>query len=52
MLAEVIRHVMWRRRVAAAHRWRDAQRAEYEAAVRRIVDLVPTGHGRTGRPRS
>jgi hypothetical protein len=38
MLAEVMRHVLYRRRVNAAQAWRDAQRAEYETAVRRIVE--------------
>ncbi|MBB4755286.1 hypothetical protein [Actinoplanes lobatus] len=41
MLVEVVRHLLWKRRVAAAHAWRDAERAEYERTVRR-----------TGRPQS
>jgi hypothetical protein len=40
MLVEVVRRVMWRRRVRAAHRWRDAEREAYAAAKRRILDLA------------
>lgn len=50
MLAEVIRHVLYRRRVAAAHAWREAERqqtAEHEAAKRRIIAQgVPDPAGR------
>lgn len=49
---EVLRRLLWRRRVRAARAWRDAERAEYERAVERITALPPTGHGRIGRPRS
>ena len=41
MLAELLRHLMWRDRVAAAHAERDARRreaAEHSAAIRRILD--------------
>jgi hypothetical protein len=55
MIADVMRHLftpdvrrrMWLRRVAEAHVWRDAERAqaaEHDAAVRRIRDqaqIVP-----------
>jgi len=40
MLVEYMRHLLHRRRVAAAHAWRDAERqqaAEHEAAKRRII---------------
>ena len=41
MLAELLRHLMWRDRVAAARAERDAQRreaAEHSAAIQRILD--------------
>lgn len=37
----LLRRLLWRRRVAAARAWRDAERrqaAEQSAAVRRILD--------------
>lgn len=52
MLAEIMRHLQWRRRVQTAHEWRDAERAEYERAVRRIAEQVPAGCGTVRRPRS
>ena len=52
MLIEVMRHLMWRRRVKAAHTWRDAERAEYARAVQRITAAAPAGMGTRGRPRS
>lgn len=52
MLIKIVRHLLWRRRVRAAHAWRDAERAEYRRAVERITALPPAGHGRIGRPRS
>lgn len=52
MLAEVIRHMLYRRRVEAARAWSDAERreaAERNAAVRRILDqAVPDPAGRRG----
>jgi hypothetical protein len=49
MLDEQERHLAWRRRVDAAHDWRDGERPEYDAAVDRIIDLAqtvpdPAGH--------
>lgn len=44
MFVEVVRHVMFRRRVDAVHAWRDAQRlqaAEHRAAVGRIIAQAP-----------
>jgi hypothetical protein len=41
MLAEVICHLLVRRRVDAAHAWRDAEREAYEAAKQRILTLAP-----------
>lgn len=38
---KLLRRALYRRRVDAAHDWRDAERAqvaEYNAAVRRILD--------------
>lgn len=52
MFVEMMRHLLWRRRVKAAHAWRDAERAEYLRAVQRITALSATGHGGIGRPRS
>jgi hypothetical protein len=53
MLAEVMRRLLWRRRVRAVHAWRDEQRAEYFAAIARTVEqgrTVPDPAGqRTGR---
>lgn len=50
MLAEVMRHLFYRDRVAAARAWSDAERreaAEHNAAVRRILDQgVPDPAGR------
>lgn len=31
MLIALLRHLLWRRRLRAAHAWRDAERARYEA---------------------
>lgn len=45
MAVKIVRHLLWRRRVAAAHAWRDAERAEYERAVGRIIEQLPTGSG-------
>jgi hypothetical protein len=52
MLIEVMRRVMWRRRVRAVHAWRDEQRAEYAHAVQRITAAPPSGMGTLRRPRS
>lgn len=52
MLTEAIRQLLWRRRVRAAHTWRDEQRAEYAQAVQRITAAVPSGMGTLRRPRS
>ncbi len=52
MLIEVMRHLLWRRRVKAAHAWRDAERAEYQQAVERITAVTPSGMGTPRRPRS
>jgi hypothetical protein len=49
MLVERLRRVLWRRRVKAAHRWRDAERMHYEAAKRRILDLAPVTPDPSGR---
>jgi hypothetical protein len=41
MLTEIMRRVMWRRRLRAARAWQEAagrQAAEHNAAVRRILD--------------
>ncbi|GIF11632.1 hypothetical protein [Actinoplanes teichomyceticus] len=52
MLTEIARHLLYRRRAAAARAWRDAERAqaaERNAAVRRIVAQdVPDPAGRRG----
>jgi hypothetical protein len=52
MLAEVIRHVLYRRRVTAARAWTAEERrqaAHHDAAVRRIVAQdVPDPSGRRG----
>ncbi|GGN59592.1 hypothetical protein GCM10010112_14790 [Actinoplanes lobatus] len=48
MLEKIIRHLIWRGRVAAAHAERDAARreaAERSAAVRRILDQAQTMPG-------
>lgn len=45
MLATLMRHLLYRRRVQAAHAWRDEQRAEYAQAVQRITAAAPTGMG-------
>jgi hypothetical protein len=40
----LLRRLAWRRRVAAARRWQEAERrdsAAHNAAVRRIVDQAP-----------
>jgi hypothetical protein len=52
MLATAMRHLLYRRRVRAAHAWRDAERAEYLLAVQRVTALEPTGMGTLRRPRS
>ncbi|GIF45042.1 hypothetical protein [Actinoplanes xinjiangensis] len=52
MLIEVMRRVMWRRRVRAVHTWRDEQRVEYAQAVERITAAPPYGMGTLRRPRS
>ncbi|MEU8656289.1 hypothetical protein [Actinoplanes philippinensis] len=52
MLVEVMRHLLYRRRVRAVHAWRDAERAEYLRAVQRITAVAPTGMGTMRRPRS
>jgi hypothetical protein len=52
MLIEVMRHLLWRRRVGAVHAWRNAEREEYERAVARFTALTPTGMGTRRRPRS
>ncbi|GAA2681596.1 hypothetical protein [Actinoplanes palleronii] len=50
MLAEAIRHVLYRRRLIAARAWSDAERrqaAAHNAAVRRIIAQdVPDPAGR------
>lgn len=52
MLATAMRRLLWRRRVRAAHAWRDAQRAAYQQAVERLTAVPPTGMGTIRRPRS
>jgi hypothetical protein len=52
MLATVMRYLLYRRRVRAAHAWRDTERAEYLRAVQRITALNPAGMGTLRRPRS
>jgi hypothetical protein len=52
MRIEVLRRLVWRRKVELAHAWRDAQRAEYQQAIDRITALEPAGMGTLGRPRS
>ncbi|MFC4063655.1 hypothetical protein [Actinoplanes subglobosus] len=41
MFTEIVRRVMWRRRLRRARAWQEAERtqaAEHSAAVRRILD--------------
>jgi hypothetical protein len=52
MLATVMQHLLYRRRVRAARAWRDTERAEYLRAVQRITALKPAGMGTLRRPRS
>lgn len=47
------RHLLWRRRVAAARAWQEAERhisAQQNAAVRRILSLADEQRGTPERP--
>lgn len=37
MLERLLRRAAWRRRVDAAHEWRDEQRAQHDSAIARIL---------------
>lgn len=45
MLAKIMHHLMWRRRVAAAHAWRDYERDQHAAAVERLRQQAETLRG-------
>jgi hypothetical protein len=49
MLAELMRHLLWRRRVRAVHAWRDAEREAYEAAKQKILALASVTPDPSGR---
>ena len=43
MLTRAIRHRLWRRRVRAAHAWRDAERERRDAGPRSILRELLAG---------
>jgi hypothetical protein len=49
MFTKLTRHLLWRRRLRAAHTWRDAERRAYQAAKGRIIALAPTTPDPAGR---
>jgi hypothetical protein len=49
MLATVMQHLLYRRRVRAAHAWRDAEREAYEAAKQKILALASVTPDPSGR---